>query len=45
MDQWPEESESSYPMTQVSLAALDALTGKCCPLPAANPSARRAMDD
>jgi hypothetical protein len=38
MNQWCDGSNSSYPMTQASLAALDALTRKCSPLPAINPS-------
>jgi len=38
LDQWSEECESAYPMTQVSLAALDALTRNRCPPAAVNPS-------
>ncbi len=38
MNQWCDGSDSSYPMTQASLAALNALTKKYSPLPAMNPS-------
>jgi hypothetical protein len=38
MNQWCNGSDGSYPMTQVSLAASEALTGKCSPLPVINPS-------
>ena len=38
MDQWCDGSDNSYPMTQASLATLDALTRKYNPLPAINPS-------
>lgn len=38
MNQWCDGSDSSYPMTQASLAALNVLTKKYSPLPAMNPS-------
>ena len=44
-NQWSSEDESTYPMTQVSLAALEALTRKCSPLAAVNPSASARDDD